>query len=92
MIFEADLYSSVVLSRFCKKNALHLSGLTIMELELNQSIAKFDLLINGSTSSGIVSLTADIVLSSAKLWRSLSSKKNKSFIKMLNRTGSRIDP
>ena len=38
-----------------------------MELELNSSIAKFDLLINELTSSGIVSLTADIVLSSAKL-------------------------
>ena len=62
-----------------------------MELELNQSIAKFDLLVNESTSSGIVSLTADIVLSSAKLWRFQSSKKNKSFIKMFNRTGPKID-
>ena len=63
-----------------------------MELELNQSIAKFDLLVNELTSLGIVLLTADIVLSSAKLWRSLSSKKNKSFIKMLNSIGPKIGP
>ena len=63
-----------------------------MELELNQSIAKFDLLVDESTSSGSVALTADIVLSSAKLWRSLSSKKNKSFINLFSRIGPRIDP
>ena len=77
---------------FVKRIVLNLSGLTIIELELNQSIAKFDLFVNESTSSGMVSLTAGIVLPAAKLWRSLSSKKNKSFIKMLNRFGPRIDP
>ena len=51
-----------------------------MELELNQSIIKFDMVVNESTISGIVSLAADMVLSSAKLWRSLSGKKNKSFL------------
>ena len=43
VIFEADLYSS---PDFVKTIALNFSGLTIMELELNQSIAKFDLLVN----------------------------------------------
>ena len=50
--------------------ALNLSGLTFIELVLNQSIAKFDLVVNRSTNPGIVSLTADMMLSSAKLWRS----------------------
>ena len=69
VIFEVDLYSRGVFPDFVKTIALNLSGLTNMELELNQSIAKFDSLVNVSTSSGIVSLTVDIVLSSAKLWR-----------------------
>ena len=54
VIFEVDLYSRGVLSRFnfVKTIALNLSGLTIMELELNQSIAKFDLLVNESMNQG----------------------------------------
>ena len=54
--------------------ALNLSGFTIIELVWNQSIAKFDFSVNEFINSGAVSLTADTVLSSAKLWRSFSSR------------------
>ena len=51
--------------------ALNLSGFTIIELYSNQSIDKPDLSVNDVMSSDNVSATADMVLSSAKLWRSL---------------------
>ena len=47
--------------------ALNLSGLTIMQLLVNQSIAKPDLLLSEFISPDTVSLTDDMVLSSAKL-------------------------
>ena len=50
-----------------KMIALNLSGLTIMELVVNQSIAKPDLLVSDFMSPESVSLTDDVVLSSAKL-------------------------
>ena len=49
-----------------KMIALNLSGLTIMELVVNQSIAKPDLLVSDFMSPESVSLTDDMVLSSAK--------------------------
>ena len=50
-----------------KMIALNLSGLTIMELVVNQSIAKPDLLVSDFMNPESVSLTDDMVLSSAKL-------------------------
>ena len=47
--------------------ALKLSGLTIMELVVDQLIAKPDLLVSDFMSPEGVSLTDDMVLSSAKL-------------------------
>ena len=47
--------------------ALNLSGLIIIELYSNQSIAKPDLNVNDDMSSDNVSATADMVLLSAKL-------------------------
>ena len=46
---------------------LNLSGFTIIELYLNQSVAKPDLNVKDVMSSDNVSATADMVLSSAKL-------------------------
>ena len=57
---------------FVKMMALNLSGFTITELVWNQSIVKFNFSVNEFNSSGTVSLTADTVLSSAKLRRSFS--------------------
>ena len=70
----------------------NLSGFTIILFVLNQFIAVSHYFRNIPKSS-VKSLPTYIVLSSAKFASSASSiKKNKSFIKRLNRTGPRIDP
>ena len=72
--------------------ALNLSGFAIMSLFFIYSMALLVVTSGLFIRPWIVSSTAVLVLSSAKLCKSEPSKKNMSFMNMLSDIGPSIDP